>query len=125
MAGRSSPSLKELARRYWVTLLVRATDLKTGMVLLVRHKPRIVISVAYENSVSGPMVVVETVDGLERIAVGARVEVWHIAGKPFFVDVPPEDLGPYMVASSRGGSTPPAHDAAGIVPVWRGPKRLN
>jgi hypothetical protein len=69
--------------------------------------------------------VIETITGLERFATDAQVEVWHIGGKPFFVDVPPEDLGPYTVASSRGGSTPPAQDAAGIVPMWRGPKRPN
>ena len=27
--------------------------------------------------------------------------------------------------SDEGGSTPPTHDAAGIVPVWMGPKGLN
>jgi hypothetical protein len=53
------------------------------------------------------------------------VQAWHIGGDPFFVGLPPEDRGPQQLPASKSGSTPPAHDAAGIVPVWRGPKRLN
>jgi len=100
-------------------------DLETGMVLPIRETPRIVISVAYENSASGPVATVETVAGLVRFAARSQVEVWHIEGKPFLIDVPPEDLGPFMAGSGGSGSAPPVHDAAGIVPVWLGPKRPN
>jgi hypothetical protein len=126
MAGRTELSLEELARRHGVIPLpIRAVDLETGMVLLIGDKLRIVISVAFENSGSGPAAVVETVGGFERIATAVRVEVWHVEGKPFLVDAPEEELGPYMVGRAIGSSAPPAHDAAGIVPVWSGPKRPN
>ncbi|HXN47994.1 MAG TPA: hypothetical protein VN893_15210 [Bryobacteraceae bacterium] len=93
------------------------------MVLRFEEKLRIVISVAYENTESGPMVIVESVDGLQEFASSAQLDVWHVNGKPFIVDVPPEDIGKYIPGASGGASSPPAHDAAGIVPVWRGPRR--
>jgi hypothetical protein len=126
MAGHRSLSIEELARRNFVVpLRIAALDLETGMVVLIGDKLRIVISVAFENSASGPVAVVETVGGFERMAAGAQVEVWHVEGRPFLVDAPEEELGPYMVGRAGGSSTPPTHDATGIVPVWRGPKRPN
>jgi hypothetical protein len=126
MAGRTELSLEELARRHGVIPFpIRAMDLETGMVLLIGDKLRIVISVAFENSGSGPVAVVETVGGFERMAADARVEVWHVEGRPFLVYAPEEELGPYMVRRASGSFAPPAHDAAGIVPIWRGPKRPN
>jgi hypothetical protein len=126
MADRESLSIEELARRNFVVpLRIAALDLETGMVLLIGEKLRIVISVAFENGASGPVAVVETVAGFERMAADARVEVWHVDGKPFLVDAPEEELGPYMVGRAGGSSTPPAQDAAGIVPVWRARKRPN
>ena len=94
------------------------------MVLLAGGRLRIVISVVFENGAAGPVAVVETPGGFERLPTDARVEVWHVEGEPFLVDAPEEELGPYMVG--RGGSSAPAaHDAAGIVPVCRGRKRPN
>jgi hypothetical protein len=46
-------------------------------------------------------------------------------GKAFLIDLPPENFGPRVPGAGGGGSAPPAYDAAGIVPVWRGPKRRN
>jgi hypothetical protein len=126
MAGEESLSLEELVRRHNVVdSPIAAFDLLSGMVMRFEGKLRIVISAFYESTKSGPMVVVETVAGLKRFASDAQVDVWHIDGEPFFVELPPEDLDTYVPGSSGGGSLPPAHDAAGIVPVWRGPKRLN
>jgi len=31
------------------------------------------------------------------MAANARVEVWHVEGRPFLVDAPEEELGPYVV----------------------------
>jgi len=126
MAARRDLSIEELARRNFVVpLRIAALDLETGMVLLIGDKLRVVISVSYENRASGPVALIETVGGFERMAADARVEVWHVEGRPFLVDAPEEELGPYMVGRAGGSSTPPAQDAAGMVPVWRGPKRPN
>jgi hypothetical protein len=124
MAGQEHLSLEALVRQYHVVdSPIAAVDLEPGMVLRFGGKLRVVISVSYENTGSGPMAIVESAAGLERFASDARLDVWHIDGEPFIVELPPEDLGPYKPAASGGGSTSPAHDAAGIVPVWRGPKR--
>jgi len=122
MAGEESTRLEELVRQYHIVdSPVVATDLETGMVLRFDGKLRIVISVIYENTEFGPMVIVESMAGLQRFACDAQLDVWHINGEPFIVEAPPEDLGTYRPGVS-GGSTPPAQDAAGIVPVWRGPR---
>jgi hypothetical protein len=120
MAARRDLSIEELARRNFVVpLRIAALDLETGMVLLIGDKLRVVISVSYENRASGPVALIETVGGFERMAADARVEVWHVEGRPFLVDAPEEEPGPFMVGRAGGSSTPPAQDAAGIVPVWR------
>ncbi|HMD71828.1 MAG TPA: hypothetical protein VKF41_10820 [Bryobacteraceae bacterium] len=125
MAGRESLSLEELVWQYnIVDSPIAAVDLEPGMVLRSAGRLRVVISVSYENADSGPAVIVESAKGLERFASDALLDVWHMDGEPFIVELPPEDTGPFKPAASRGGSTPPAHDAAGIAPVWRGPKRL-
>jgi hypothetical protein len=124
MAGRESPSLQELVRKNNVALApLAALSLDSGMVLRFGERLGIVISVAYEKTESGPMVIVESVAGLQRFASDAQLDVWHMDGKPFIVDLPLEDLGRHVPRAGAGGSTPPAQDAAGIVPVWRGPKR--
>jgi hypothetical protein len=126
MADRRDLSIEELARRNCVfPLRIAAVDPETGMVLLIGDKLRVVISVSYENSASGPVALIETVDGFERMAAAAWVEVWHVEGRPFLVDAPEDELGPYMMGRAGGSSAPPAHDAAGIVPVWRERKRPN
>ena len=126
MAGEKSLSLEELVRLHKVVHSpVAAMDLEIGMVLRFEGKLRIVISIAFENSESGPMVIVESMDAFKKFHSGAQLDVWHIGGEPFIVDLPPEVPGPYIPGAGGGNSTPPAHDAAGIVPVWRGPKRLN
>jgi hypothetical protein len=126
MARRKPLSLEELAQLHQIVPQpVAAVDLETGMVLASGGRLTIVISVAYENSAAGPLVVVETVAGLERFPATAQVVAWHVKGKPFFVDAPEEYAGPFMVARGGSSSAPPAQDAAGIVPVWRGPKRPN
>jgi hypothetical protein len=126
MAAEGSLSLEELIRRHNVVHSpVAAMDLEIGMVLRFEGKLRIVISVIFENSESGPMVIVESMDGLKKFTSGVQLDVWHINGEPFIVELPPEDLGTYVPGVGGGNSTPPAQDAAGIVPVWRGPNRLN
>ena len=103
---------------------IAALKLRAAMVLRIGGTLRVVISVRYDKSNAGPVVVIETSSGFHKVARNSRVDVWHIQGKPFIMTLPPEGLRrPYT--SDEGGSTPPAHDAAGIVPVWRGPKRLN
>jgi hypothetical protein len=125
MAGEESPSLEELVRQHnIVDSPIAAVDLETGMVLRFEGKLRIVISVLYENTESGPVVIVESMTGLKRFASDAQLDVWHINGEPFILELPPEDLGAYVPGAGGGGSTPPAQDAAGIVPVWLGPKKL-
>ena len=125
MGGEESLSLEELVRRHNVVDSPIAAMDQIGMVLRFEGKLSIIISVAYENTESGPMVIVESIHGLRRFASDAQLDVWHIDGEPFLVELPPEDSGIYTPAASGGSSTPPAQDAAGIVPVWRGPKRLN
>jgi hypothetical protein len=94
------------------------------MVLRFGGKLRIVISVSFENTESGPVAIVESARGRERFAGDSRLDVWHIGGEPFIVELPPEETGTFEPPARGGGSPQPAHDAAGIVPVWRGPKRL-
>ena len=126
MAGQGSLSLEELVRQYnIVDSPIAALNLDSGMVLRFGGKLRVVISVAYENTKSGPITIVESAAGLERFASDSQLDVWHMNGTPFIVELPPEEIGTCVPNASGGGSTPPAHDAAGIVPVWRGPKRLN
>jgi hypothetical protein len=126
MSAQEHLSLEDLLRLHNVVeVSIPAMDLGIGMVVRVDQRLRIVISVAFENTESGAVVAVETAHGLRRIPVDSMVAAWHIGAEPFFVDAPPEDLGSPLPRAAAGGSTPPAHDAAGIVPVWRGPKRLN
>jgi hypothetical protein len=125
MLGQESQSLEELVRQHNVVdSPIAAMDLDTGMVLRFEGKLRIVISVFYESTESGPVVIVESVAGLEKFASDAQLDVWHINGEPFIVELPPEDFGTFVPRAGGGGSTP-SHDAAGVVPVWRGPRRLN
>jgi hypothetical protein len=119
-------SLDELIRRRNVVdTPVPAMNLESGMVMRCEGIVRIVISVAFEKSESGCTVIIETVEGLKKFAGDTQFDVWHINGEPFIVDGPPEDPGKYVPGGSGGSSAPPAQDAAGIVPVWRGPQKLN
>jgi hypothetical protein len=125
MGDPESLSLEELLRMHNVVeALIPAVDLEIGMVVRFDQRLRVVISVAFENSEAGAVAVIETAHGLTRFPADSKFQAWHIGGKPFFVELPPEDLGPQVPQTVDGGSTPPAHDAAGIVPVWRGPKRV-
>jgi len=102
---------------------IAATKLRAAMVLRISGMLRVVISVRYKNN-SAPVIFIETSSGFHRIARKSKIDIWHIQGKPFIMTLPPN--GPWRsYASDEGGSTPPAHDAAGIVPVWRGPIRPN
>lgn len=126
MAGADLPSLEELVRQHNIVYSpISPVNLETGMVLRFGGKLRIVISVAYENTGSGPVTIVETAAGLERLPSDSQIDVWHMDGEPFFVEAPAEDTGILVFVPGGRGSVPPAHDAAGIVPVWRGPKRFN
>ena len=119
-------SLEELLRIHNVVeASIAAMDLEIGMVVRFDQRLRVVISVAFERGEGGVVVAVETAHGIRRLGIDAMVQAWHIGGEPFFVSFPPEDLGPRVPQKAEGGSAPPAHDAAGIVPVWRGPKRIN
>src|SRR6266436_172838 len=118
MADQESPSLEELVRQHNVVdAPIAAVDLETGMVMRCEGKARIVISSFFEKTEAGVMVVVETVSGLQRFAIDAQLDVWHINGEPFIVDVPQEDTDTHVPGTGGSGSAPPAHDAAGIVPV--------
>jgi hypothetical protein len=126
MAGQDFLRLEELIRRHnIVDSPIAAMDLEAGMVLRSGGRLRVVISVSYENTESGPMAVVESVNGLERFASDSILDAWHINGEPFIIELPPEEIGTCEPPAGGGGSSPPAHDAAGIVPVWRGPKRFD
>jgi hypothetical protein len=126
MADHETLSLEELVRQYnIVDSPIAAVDLEPGMVLRSGGRLRVVISVSFENTGSGPVAIIESAAGLERFASDSELDVWHIDGEPFIVELPPEEAGALEPAVGGGGSTPPAHDAAGIVPVWRGPKRLD
>jgi hypothetical protein len=126
MAGSEFRSLEELIRMHHIVHApIAAWDLETGMVLRFDGKLRIVISVSYETTESGPVVVVETVGGMKRFPSNEQLGVWHSDGIPFLVEPPSEYSGIKLVRTRGGGSVPPAHDAAGIVPLWRGPKRSN
>jgi len=119
-------SLDELVRLHNVVeASIAAMDLEIGMVVRFDQRLCVVISVAFERTDAGAVVAVETVHGIRRFASDSTVQAWHIDGEPFFVSLPPEDFGPQLPQKAEGGSAPPAHDAAGIVPVWRGPKRVN
>jgi len=124
MADAALPSLEQLVRQYHIVdSPIAALDLDTGMVLRAGGKLCIVISVSFQNSEAGPIVIVESATGLERFPGDAQVDVWHMDGKPFLVEAPAEDIGTRVPDDGGSDSTPPAEDAAGIVPVWRGPKR--
>ena len=126
MGAPGSLSLEELIRLHNVVeTSIPAMDLEVGMVARFDQRLRIVISVSFEHAEDGVQVTVETAHGDRCFPAQTSIPVWHIGGKPFFVDLPPEDLGQRMPPPATGSSSPPAHDAAGIVPVWRGPKRLN
>ena len=84
----------------------------------------VIVSVACENTKSGPMVVVTGRRGVEQFPRDAKVDLWHLFEEPLILEKAPEDLGIFL-PGFIGGSTPPMQDAAGIVPVWRGPKRVN
>jgi hypothetical protein len=103
---------------------IAALKLREGMVLRIGGMLRVVISVRYDKSDSDPVVVVETSSGFHKVARKSRIDVWHIQGRPFIMTLPLEGIR-RSYTSDDGGSTPPAQDAEGIVPVWRGPKRLN
>jgi hypothetical protein len=100
---------------------IAALKLRKGMVLRVGGKLRVVISVRYDKKNSEDGVVVETSSGIYRVARNSRINVWYMRRKPFIMVLPPNH------AAAAGIVPPnltPAHDAAGIVPVWRGPTRL-
>jgi hypothetical protein len=103
---------------------IAALKLREGMVLRISGTLRVVISVGYDKSNSAPVVLAETSSGFHKFTNKSRIDVWHIQGRPFIMTLPPEGFR-RSYTSDDGGCTPPAHDAAGIVPVWRGPKRLN
>jgi hypothetical protein len=103
---------------------IAALKLCAGMVLRIGGTLRVVISVRFDKSNSDPVVLAETSSGFHKVASKSRIDVWHIQGKPFIMTLPPEGFG-RSYTSDDGGLTPPAQDAAGIVPVWPGPKRLN
>ncbi len=118
-------TLEELVRKHGIAdAPIAAVDLEPGMVLRAAGTLRIVISVLFENTESGPVAIVESAKGLERFAGDSALDVWHIDGEPFLVELPPEDMGAFKPPQQGGGSPSPAHDAAGIVPVWQGPKRI-
>jgi hypothetical protein len=119
-------SLAELVRRHnIVEAPISAMDLDSGMVLRCGEELRIVISVAYENTESGVLAIIEIVDGLMKVPQDFELRVWHMEAEPFIVGAPSEDVGAHIPSGSDDGSAAPAHDAAGIVPVWRGPKRIS
>jgi hypothetical protein len=95
----------------------------------IAEELRVVETVSYETSESGAVVVVVSASdrGQYSFSADALVTVWHIKGKPFIVTLPPDSAftTPVVPSTAGGGSSGPAHDAAGIVPVWKGPQRPN
>ena len=125
MGGPKPLSLEDLVQLYHVVETpIAAWNLETGMVMRVDDRFRIVIAVTFEHTGPQTMVAVEIASGLMRFPGDSPLPVWHMDGEPFFVDVPPEELAAPVPGDGRSGSPPQAQDAAGIVPVWRGPKRL-
>ena len=103
---------------------IAALKLRAAMVLRIDGKLRVVISVRHEESDAGQVVIIKTSSGFHKVARKSKIAVWHIKGKPFIMTLPPEG-DRRLFSSNDGGSAPPTHDAAGIVPVWRGPIRPN
>jgi hypothetical protein len=89
---------------------------------------RVITAVTIAKRKLGTVVVVKTLHKNKEFAAKARLPVWHIhqhgAGKPFIMMLPelPGTIPPPLTTS--GSSMPPAHDAAGIVPVWMPPRRI-
>ena len=89
---------------------------------------RVITAVTTEKREPGTVVVVKTLHKNQEFAAKAWLPVWHIhqhgAGKPFIMMLPevPKTILPPPTTS--GSSMPPAHDAAGIVPVWMPPRRI-
>jgi hypothetical protein len=102
-----------------------AVDLCAGMVLRLGGKLRVVVSVRFENPESGPVAVVETACKVLRFASDSELHVWYMNQKPFIMELPPDKIGTGKPRTGNSGSAPLAQDAAGIVPVWMEPKRIN
>ena len=89
---------------------------------------RVITAVSTEKRDLGTVVVVKTLNKNQEFAARARLPVWHIyqhgAGKPFIMVLPEPSEAILRPPSTSGSSMPPAHDAAGIVPVWMPPKRI-
>jgi len=101
-------------------------SLGPGMVVRIGGRLKVVASVCYEQSGSGPIAVVETSSGFETLASDSEIDVWYIEGKPFIMALPQRiSARAYVPPTGNRGPTSSSHDAAGIVPVWRGPKRYN
>ena len=114
-------TIEERFRRKYhiVHISIPAWWLLPKMVIRIDGRPRVIVSVRRRNSKTGGRVTIELAGGPKTFAGDAPASVWYIEGKPFLMELPPEDPAP------ADGSALPAQDAAGIVPVWRGPVRPN
>jgi hypothetical protein len=118
-------TMEELRQQYQIVdTRIPVLNLCEGMVCQIRGKLRLVSSVRYESTESGPVAVIKTLLDVEKLASDSQIDVWYADGEPFLLPASPEEFAPCLPAADGGGSAPPTQDAAGIVPVWRGPKRL-
>jgi hypothetical protein len=116
-----------------VATSIPVLKLRQNMVWEDDSMARVITTVTTEKREPGPVVVVKTCHKIQEFAGEAWLPVWHIyqhgAGKPFIMMLPelPGNKLPKTVVpppTTSGSSMPPAHDAAGIVPVWMPPKRI-
>ena len=106
---------------------IRALSLAPGMVWIA-DELRVIEATSHEASEAGAVTVRIFASDRGRYSCpsDALVTVWHIKGRPFIVTLPDSiRLTQVAPAATGGGSPAPAHDAAGIVPFWRGPARPN
>lgn len=112
-----------------------AANLREGMVWQDGERPRVIIGVRTAKNTSGSVVLIETANRTSEVPADSHIKIWCMKehsqldenpnGKPFIMVLPPEGFSAGIPPIPSGGTTPPAHDAAGIVPVWMGPKRIN
>jgi hypothetical protein len=106
---------------------ISVLKLRQNMVWEDESIARVIIAVTTEKRKSRTVVVVKTLYKNQELAAKARLPIWHIyqhgTGKPF-VMILPQPPKASLLPNTGGSSVPPAHDAAGIVPVWMPPRRI-
>ena len=108
---------------------IPALLLGQGMVWQDGPRPRVITEVTIEKRESGSVVIIETASQIREVTADSDIQVWYLfqnaTRKPFIMQLPDLPTTALPPPATKSGSTPPVHDAAGIVPVWMGPKRVN